>query len=115
VRRGRAAEFSHFGWSGEVPDPQDGETFRRSVLHWDCRFSNSHRALLSIYCELLRLRRELSPPALLEKTHCLETKAFEKPRALFLRRWSDKEQVLAIFNFDEADRSWHFRRPWADG
>ncbi|MGB8475660.1 MAG: malto-oligosyltrehalose trehalohydrolase [Candidatus Acidiferrum sp.] len=102
VRRGRAAEFSHFGWSGEVPDPQDRETFRRSVLHWDCRFSNNHRALLSIYSELLRLRRELSPLALLDKT-CLETKAFEKPRALFLRRWSDKEQVFAIFNFDEAE------------
>ena len=100
VRKGRAVEFSHFNWSGEIPDPQSEETFSHSVLRWDTRFSGGHRLLLSFYKELLHLRRELSPLAQLDKKR-LETKSYEKPRVLFLRRWINEEQVIAIFNFDE--------------
>jgi maltooligosyltrehalose trehalohydrolase len=100
VREGRHSEFAHFGWSGDVPDPQAEETFRRSVINWESRSSGQHRRLLALYAELLRLRRELRPLGQLDKNH-LETMANEKPRALFLRRWCNEEQIFAVFHFEE--------------
>jgi maltooligosyltrehalose trehalohydrolase len=62
VRRGRREEFASFAWSGEVPDPQDEETFRRSRLDRAKLAQPAHAARLRLYRELLALRRTL--PAL---------------------------------------------------
>jgi maltooligosyltrehalose trehalohydrolase len=52
TREGRRREFSGFaGFGGEVPDPQDVESFELSRL--------SPRAPERLYADLLRLRREL--------------------------------------------------------
>ena len=32
IRKGRTMEFAHFEWDGDVPDPQDEETFLRSKI-----------------------------------------------------------------------------------
>jgi maltooligosyltrehalose trehalohydrolase len=100
VRSGRASEFSHFGWRGEIPDPQAEETFHRCVLNWESRSSDRRRPLLALYAELLRLRRELPPLANLDKA-CLEAVPFEEARILFLRRWDAEEQIFAVFHFGE--------------
>jgi maltooligosyltrehalose trehalohydrolase len=61
--QGRKAEFAAHGWAeGDVPDPQDPETFRRSRLDWAEREREPHARLLRWYQDLLRLRREV--PAL---------------------------------------------------
>jgi maltooligosyltrehalose trehalohydrolase len=62
VRRGRREEFASFAWSGEVPDPQDEETFRRSRLDRTRLDDPAHAARLRLHRELLALRRTL--PAL---------------------------------------------------
>jgi maltooligosyltrehalose trehalohydrolase len=63
VSDGRRREFAAFGWKPEdVPDPQDPETWRRSVLNWDEVGNGDHGALLEWYQRLIRLRR--SRPAL---------------------------------------------------
>ncbi|HUG05196.1 MAG TPA: malto-oligosyltrehalose trehalohydrolase [Candidatus Limnocylindria bacterium] len=62
VRAGRRAEFGSFEWAGEPPDPQDPETFRRSVLDQRLADGGRHRQLRDVYRELLQLRRSL--PAL---------------------------------------------------
>ncbi|MGE2813733.1 malto-oligosyltrehalose trehalohydrolase [Mycobacterium heidelbergense] len=58
---GRKAEFAEHGWDaskkGEIPDPQDPETFRRSKLNWDEAGSGEHARLLRLYRELIALRR----------------------------------------------------------
>ena len=52
TREGRRREFRHFaGFSGEVPDPQDAESFELSKL--------APREPEQLYVDLLRLRREL--------------------------------------------------------
>ena len=52
TREGRRREFEHFaGFRGEVPDPQDAESFERSKL--------TPREPEQLYLDLLRLRREL--------------------------------------------------------
>ncbi|WP_425517105.1 malto-oligosyltrehalose trehalohydrolase [Miltoncostaea marina] len=61
TREGRRNEFKDFtGFAEDVPDPQDPETFARSVLDP----SGGDRHTLELYRALLRLRRELpaDPP-----------------------------------------------------
>ncbi|OMC56526.1 malto-oligosyltrehalose trehalohydrolase [Mycobacterium sp. IS-836] len=58
---GRKAEFAEHGWDastkGEVPDPQDPQTFLRSKLNWDEVSSGEHAPLLRLYRDLIALRR----------------------------------------------------------
>jgi maltooligosyltrehalose trehalohydrolase len=58
VSEGRRREFAAFGWKPEeIPDPQDPETWRRSVLDWTEVSSGVHGDLLEWHRTLLRLRR----------------------------------------------------------
>jgi len=56
VSRGRRQEFAAFGWSGEVPDPQDPGTFAASRLDWSRREQPGHAGVLAYYRRLLALR-----------------------------------------------------------
>jgi maltooligosyltrehalose trehalohydrolase len=61
VTEGRRSEFSYFGWDPEdVPDPQDPETFARSVLDWTEPEKGVHADVLAWHQALLRLRRQES-------------------------------------------------------
>ena len=60
VSNGRRNEFRSFGWDPEeVPDPQDPETHRRSVLRWDEIEDADHGALLDWYRACTTLRRAI--------------------------------------------------------
>jgi maltooligosyltrehalose trehalohydrolase len=59
VRNGRREEFSSFVWEGEIPDPADEATFRRSRLDRAARERPGHRELYALHRALLRLRREV--------------------------------------------------------
>jgi maltooligosyltrehalose trehalohydrolase len=56
VRKGRKAEFAHFGWGEEPPDPVAQATRDLAVLSWS--WGDPTRAgLRRLYRDLLRLRR----------------------------------------------------------
>jgi maltooligosyltrehalose trehalohydrolase len=57
VTAGRRREFEAFGWD-EVADPQAPETFERSRLDW--RDAEMHADVLTLYRDLLRVRRTLA-------------------------------------------------------
>lgn len=58
VREGRRAEFEAFGWRAEdVPDPQNAETFRRSILDWTEPQEERCTRVLQWYKQLVALRR----------------------------------------------------------
>ncbi|HEX2252442.1 MAG TPA: malto-oligosyltrehalose trehalohydrolase [Thermoanaerobaculia bacterium] len=98
VRKGRAEEFGAFGWQGEVPDPQDEETFRRSRLDRSRAAQPPNAALRELYRELLRLRREV--PALAERSREeVETEVGEDKGLLFLWRRHPAGDRLAVLNF----------------
>jgi maltooligosyltrehalose trehalohydrolase len=99
VRKGRAEEFSRFGWSGEIPDPQSEETFLRSKVNWELRKEGWHHVLWDFYRELLRLRREIPALARLDKKSA-EVLAYPDQKALLVRRWNGASRVFAVFNFD---------------
>jgi maltooligosyltrehalose trehalohydrolase len=58
VRRGRQAEFAHFQWQGEIPDPQDESTFLKSKLNHALAGQDPHHTLQRFYKLLLRFRRD---------------------------------------------------------
>ncbi|MFC7278073.1 malto-oligosyltrehalose trehalohydrolase [Paractinoplanes rhizophilus] len=59
VRTGRRREFASHGWAAsDVPDPQEPATFQRSKLDWDELGKPEHAEILSLYRELIALRRQ---------------------------------------------------------
>ncbi len=93
---GRIAEFARMGWDpAVVPDPQDPETFRRSVLDWDERTTGRHAVVLECYRRLAELRRTL--PALTDPALASVSCAVHG-RVLTMRRGD----VLVIVNFGDS-------------
>ncbi|MFF5216849.1 malto-oligosyltrehalose trehalohydrolase [Micromonospora sp. NPDC000442] len=68
VVSGRRAEFAAHGWPpGDVPDPQDPQTFLRSRLDWAELDKPEHREMYDFYRRLIALRKsrpDLSDPRL---------------------------------------------------
>jgi maltooligosyltrehalose trehalohydrolase len=56
VRQGRKAEFAHFRWDGEPPDPVAPSTRDLAVLSWSWE-EPRRRGLRRLYRDLLQLRR----------------------------------------------------------
>jgi len=99
VRDGRKAEFAHFAWSEEPPDPQAEATFIRSKLNWEARQDDARQgALFELYRELIRLRKSIPALRRLDK-QSMEVRSFEKDGAMLVRRWSDSEEVLIACHF----------------
>jgi maltooligosyltrehalose trehalohydrolase len=99
VGLGRRKEFSEFGWSGEIPNPQDERTFADSRLQQRLRNTDTHRTLRLFYQELIRFRRanHLGADADLEIT------VSESPAILTVFRNSILRSLLMIFNFDTCE------------
>jgi maltooligosyltrehalose trehalohydrolase len=102
VRRGRRAEFAAFGWTGEPPDPQSPDTFRRSTLRHHLAEGGGHRVLRAFHRELLRLRREVPALARLDKDPSSLSASAGGPGArhtlLEVRRRSATDEVALTFN-----------------
>ncbi len=63
IREGRKAEFDYFeSWAGQIPDPLDPETFRRSTLDRDGVDPEAAAQRRALWRDLLTLRR--TQPAL---------------------------------------------------
>src|SRR5450631_4832310 len=59
THRGRIEEFADHGWNvGDVVNPQDPTAFTSAKLRWSEREEPEHAVILTLYRELLRLRRE---------------------------------------------------------
>jgi len=96
VREGRRREFAQFAWSREVPDPQDPQTFCRSLLNHSLREQNPHRALLHFYRDLIALRKR-SPALRNCSKRDLEISVRPRQKVLFIRRWQPHEEELLLF------------------
>ncbi len=100
VRKGRKEEFASFQWDGEIPDPQDVNTFLRSKINLDLQHHEKHQTLFELYKTLIQIRKEIPLRSRFNKKG-RETKAFEKEQAI-LMKWNDEEdQIIGIFNFND--------------
>ncbi len=98
VRKGRKEEFSAFAWQGEPPDPQDEETFRRSIIDPELRHTGQHRELFEYYRELIRLRRSLKA---LNSPSRSEVSARAGKNLLTIHISHENETLLYLASFSE--------------
>ncbi|AFL87184.1 malto-oligosyltrehalose trehalohydrolase [Terriglobus roseus DSM 18391] len=57
VRDGRKRDFQHFGWSEDVPNPEDPATVEASKLKWSELEDPKHDEMFRWYRDLIHLRR----------------------------------------------------------
>jgi maltooligosyltrehalose trehalohydrolase len=121
IRNARVRDFASFEWRADPPDPGDEATFERSKLNHALKLSPTHRALWNLYRELLRLRKDVPALAGLSRQD-IAVAADLGQSALVVRRWSDRDEALAVFNVGEAGASvdipeggWRKRVDSADG
>ncbi len=112
VRQGRRQELAAFRWGGEAADPQDESTFLRAKVNHDLRCKGWHQILLEFYQELIRVRRRV-PALRMPSKENSEVHGFEEERIVKIRRWSDTEQVLAVFHFGEEMKTFPISLPKA--
>lgn len=98
VRKGRSEEFASFDWMGDLPDPQDEQTFLRSKLTWESRKDGQSQSLWNLHRELLRLRQETPALAELDKK---STEVVERSdsKTLFIRRWAGTSEAFIVLHF----------------
>lgn len=101
VRKGRREEFSHFGWQGEVPDPQDPTTFQRSKLDPSLRHIGHHRVLRSYYRTLITLRKSNAALAMPARDR-MQTVGLSTGKAFAHRRWAFDNEIVSVFCFGES-------------
>ena len=104
IREGRRREFESFGWSAEVPDPFDEETFCRSKLDLSKANEEPNARLLTLYRDLLAVRRE---DPLMRPGNARISVAYGEPGWItLLRERADGgagQASVALFNCSDAD------------
>ncbi|HLO09782.1 MAG TPA: malto-oligosyltrehalose trehalohydrolase, partial [Desulfobacteria bacterium] len=100
VRKGRKEEFAAFGWKGEIPDPQDEDTFLRSRPDPALQESGNHARLLELHRELIRIRKT-DPVLSRTDREGMEVSSFEKENALVVLRRNGPAQAAAVFHFGD--------------
>ncbi len=96
VREGRRREFAGFACSQEVPDPQNPETFRRSVLDHHLRAREPHRSLRRFYHDVIALRKRSPALRNCSKEH-VEVTRLPEQQVLIIRRWQPQEDEILLF------------------
>ena len=105
VRDGRRREFAHCAGAGEIPDPQEPQTFARSRLNHRLREQGQHGTLLRFYRDLIALRKR-SPALHTCDKECLEATVHPDSPILLVRRWqAEAEEVLLVASFASAATS----------
>jgi len=100
VSEGRRNEFKDFlSFGGEVPDPQDPETFERSKLSWDL-ISSKNADMLDWYRQLIAIRKKFLSAGgrtcdaqLIDGTITVRTPAVQ-PRILITLQFPDSKTAL---------------------
>ena len=98
VTEGRRREFAGFSqFAGAVPDPQDPQTFRRSVLDRSVRDRGPHAALRRLYRDLLHLRHR-EPLITDPDAPDVEPTLIPGDRAIVLRRRTERGGLLTALH-----------------
>ncbi|OPY00020.1 MAG: Malto-oligosyltrehalose trehalohydrolase [Syntrophorhabdus sp. PtaB.Bin047] len=101
VRTGRTQEFAWFPSVGEIPDPQEEETFVLSRINRESRFEGSRRPLFGFYRHLISLRRSLKPWQMREGRPVV--RCWPDRSSLFVMMPLPGNDVALFFNFSEKD------------
>ncbi len=111
VRVGRKKEFENFHWSGEVPDPQSPETFLKSKLNWQQRYSGRGQQIAAYYHALIELRKQ--HPLFQADTDRRIKHITTQGNILFIHKQLEASEAIVIANFSKDPAGYTF--PFEDG
>jgi maltooligosyltrehalose trehalohydrolase len=101
VQEGRKAEFKDFGFDGEIPDPQDEETFNRSKIGWEDRTSEKHQIILKWHKALIALRKTEAALKNFDKKSVEVAVINDQAFVLLRRSAGENETLVCFFNLSE--------------
>ncbi|MFB2838088.1 malto-oligosyltrehalose trehalohydrolase [Floridanema evergladense] len=110
VRKSKKDEFLQAGHEKDFQDPQDQGTFNKCVLNWEQQYQDKHKVLWDFYQELIFLRRINEALKVLDKKR-LEVSSREEEKLLFMRRYSDENQVFYVMNFSDRTLTFDIETP----
>ncbi|HEV7332747.1 MAG TPA: malto-oligosyltrehalose trehalohydrolase [Flavisolibacter sp.] len=102
VQKGRREEFKDYGFEGEIPDPQDEQTFLRSKVHWEKRNAPDHQTILQWHKALMGLRQNKTPLKNFSKNDCRAEVISEDAFLLVRKALESEEKLACFFNLSEA-------------
>ena len=106
VREGRKAEFRHFGWQKDPPDPQSERTFLSAKLDWSKRETGRYKVILDYYTKLFALRSESPALRNLSKTD-MTVHQYGETRVLGVLRRHPHGDIYALYNMAEEEVKLH--------
>jgi len=108
VREGRKKEFVHFHWKDEAPDPQNPETFERSKLDWQHRYTGRGQKIAAYYRALIELRKK--HPIFQVQLNRQIRHVTNQENILFIHKQSGEAEagIIANLSKDPATYSFHF-------
>lgn len=101
VRRGRRRQFSEFGWTNDISDPQEEKTFANSKLQHNLREADPHCTVRLFYQELIRFRRANH----IASDSDLNVKEDKDRCVLTVLKSGPDPSLLMIFNFNTSEVS----------
>ena len=106
IREGRKEEFSYFGWTDQLPDPQSDETFARCTLSWKIETHRASATLFAFYQHLIAFRKERT--AMRGRTRdTLKVLSWDNAVMCFERR-HQTDSLLIVLNFNKTPMSFAF-------
>lgn len=107
VQEGRTKDFKSFNDGDEQvpPDPQEEQTFRDSILHWEERTQGKHDLIRRWYKTLIGLRREIPLLQNYCKNDIRVQVIDESGFVLFRQNDSGQEHLMAVLNLSGEDIS----------
>lgn len=106
VRKGRREEHKTNDSQGEIPDPQNQDTFEKSRINWRKRREDRGKKILEYYKTLLHLRKSLAPN--LGQVVLPKFSTLSQGHILIMTFGKDKSAV-AVANFSNQQCSVDFR------
>ncbi len=107
VRRGRQAEFAHFQWKGDIPDPQAESTFAASKLDHSLADGGTHSTLQRFYKALLHFRRDRRLAEALQ----IAVTEYESEQGLLTLRAAGPHLLATLSHFGEAPATMTIQLP----
>jgi maltooligosyltrehalose trehalohydrolase len=103
VRRGRRADLTALGWTGDFPDPGIESTFLAAKINPDRHQRGWHKTAFEFYRTLLALRK--ARPSLSELSRDPAGVLGLGDKILLVRRRAPRDDVICVFCFSETPLS----------